>query len=158
MITSITPNSRYWQLFLDHLREARMKQHIEFDNNDYIYIVKIVDEIVVAHITIKKQLLEIPTLNKQKLYKNDKLLYEYYVQTFFVNADFRNKGIGSSLQEHAYQLSCENDAYQMRSWSSYDKKENYIVKIKLGFSIHPGHTYVSKTNQYIPGAYFIKKC
>ncbi len=158
MIKEIKKDNKYWQSFIDNLKEAKMLKYVDLDSSDYLYIVNVVDNKVVGHITLVKNALEIPLLEKQPIEHNEEKLFEYFVQTFFVSEDFRRKGYGKELQEQAFTLSCKNDAYQMRSWSSYNKNANYQLKIDLGFSIHPGHTFIAKTNQYIPGVYFIKKC
>lgn len=158
MIKQLKEHDKYWDNFISHLKRANMYQHVAFDKYDYIFLAKIVDNDVVGHISTIKEPLEIPSLKKKPIKYNSKELFEYYVQTFFVDENYRRKGYGKELQKEAYRLSCKLGAYQLRSWSSYDKMANYQLKLSLGFAIHPGHTYVSKTNQYIPGVYFVKTC
>jgi GNAT superfamily N-acetyltransferase len=158
MIQQINKNDKYWQSFIMHLKEAKMLEHINLESPEYLYIVKIVENEVIGHITLIKKILEVPLLKREPIRHKENELFEYFVQTFYVSENYRRNGYGKQLQNKAYELSCIKGAYQMRSWSSYDKSANYQLKIELGFTMHPGHTYISKTNQYIPGVYFIKKC
>lgn len=67
----------------------------------------------------------------------NKALSEAKVIAFAVKQDARNKGIGKELQLKAISLAKELDCYQLASYSTFDKAENYRVKSSLGFSIQP---------------------
>lgn len=68
---------------------------------------------------------------------NDALLREGYVEAFAVRPQCRRRGIGQSLQEHAIELSRERGCYQIRSRSPMTSRENYALKLKMGYTIHP---------------------
>jgi len=85
---------------------------------------------------------------------NENTLYENFVMSFYVEQKFRKRGTGEHLQRKAIEITRNMGLFQLRSWSSDDKIKNYRLKIKLGFSFCPGHNYVEKTKQYIPGGYF----
>lgn len=81
---------------------------------------------------------------------------ETFVQAFSVEEPYRRQGHGKSLQLAALDLSRELGAYQMRSWSSLDKRANYALKLSLGFVVHPAVQKSGVTGQLISGVCFVK--
>ena len=70
---------------------------------------------------------------------NEAPLREGYVEAFAVRPEYRRRGIGQRLQEHAIELSRARGCYQMRSRSPLTSRENYALKLKMGYTIHPSH-------------------
>ena len=64
-------------------------------------------------------------------------LREGYVEAFAVHPTYRRRGIGQRLQEHAIELSIARECYQIRSRSPLTSRENYALKLKMGYAIHP---------------------
>src|SRR5262245_30392473 len=64
-------------------------------------------------------------------------LCEGYVEAFGVVPDARRQGIGQRLQEHAIALCRQRGCYQIRSRSPITSRENYALKLKMGYAIHP---------------------
>ena len=62
---------------------------------------------------------------------------EAKIIAFAVHPEYQNKGIGKDLQRKVLQFAEEIGCYQVASYSTYDKKENYAVKIALGFAVQP---------------------
>ena len=69
--------------------------------------------------------------------KNNTPLKEGYAEAFGVLPSFRRQGIGQQLQEKAIALCRKRNCYQMRSKSPITSQENYALKLKMGYSIHP---------------------
>jgi ribosomal protein S18 acetylase RimI-like enzyme len=76
-------------------------------------------------------------------------LLEGYVEAFGVLPEYRRRGVGQSLQEHAISISHRAACYQIRSRSPVSAIENYQLKLKMGYAIHPS----SENDSY----YFIKR-
>ena len=76
------------------------------------------------------------------------LLREGYVEAFGVAPASRRQGIGQRLQERAMMLCQQRHCYQIRSRSPITSHENYALKLKLGFAVHPS----AENDSY----YFIK--
>jgi GNAT superfamily N-acetyltransferase len=66
-------------------------------------------------------------------------LREGYVEAFGVLPLYRRQGIGQALQEHAIAYCRNQYCYQIRSRSPVTSVENYALKLKMGYSIHPSH-------------------
>lgn len=66
-------------------------------------------------------------------------LREGYIEAFGVSPSFRRQGIGQWLQERAITLCRERGCYQIRSRSPLSSVENYALKLKMGYAIHPSH-------------------
>lgn len=66
-----------------------------------------------------------------------KVLTEAKINAFAVQADFRNRGIGKQLQLKVIEDAKQNGCSQLASYSTFDKVENYAVKLALGFCIQP---------------------
>lgn len=75
-------------------------------------------------------------------------LREGYVMAFAVLPDYRRQGIGQRLQERAIAVCKQRNCYQIRSRSPVTSQENYALKLKMGYAIHPS----DKNDSY----YFIK--
>lgn len=67
----------------------------------------------------------------------DKPLLEAYVEAFGVDSSWRRRGIGQRLQEEAIALARRKGCYQIRSRSPVTARENYALKLKMGYAIHP---------------------
>ena len=66
-------------------------------------------------------------------------LTEGYVEAFGVLPLYRRQGIGEALQRFAMDYGRDQHCYQMRSRSPLTSVENYGLKIKMGYAIHPSH-------------------
>lgn len=66
-----------------------------------------------------------------------RLLREGYVEAFGVLPPDRRLGIGRALQEHAIARCRALGCYQIRSRSPVTSVENYALKLKMGYGIHP---------------------
>lgn len=66
-------------------------------------------------------------------------LREGYVEAFGVLSAYRRQGIGQALQEHAIAYCRKQQCYQIRSRNPVSSVENYALKLKMGYAIHPSH-------------------
>lgn len=66
-----------------------------------------------------------------------KTLSEAKINAFAVKQQHRNKGIGKQLQLKVIEDAKNKGCSQLSSYSTYDKVENYTVKVNLGFCIQP---------------------
>jgi GNAT superfamily N-acetyltransferase len=82
------------------------------------------------------------------IYRQGVALREGYVEAFGVSPSYRRRGIGQRLQERALALCRDRGCYQIRSRSPLSSVENYALKLKMGYAIHPS----SQNDSY----YFIK--
>lgn len=164
-IAHLTAEHPQWLSLVEHLETHNMARWVmdskgALSKNVYC-LAAIVANVVIGHITLKKQLLVSPAtswsdnLETPLLSPTGKSLYETYVQTFAVDPLHRRQGYGSDLQLAALELTQELGCYQMRSWSSTDKPENYALKLKLGFAAHPAILTLADGRQ-ISGVYFVK--
>jgi GNAT superfamily N-acetyltransferase len=80
---------------------------------------------------------------------NGQPMLECYVNAFGVLPDFRRQGIGQALQEAAIRIADDLGCYQMRSRSPVTATENYLLKLKMGYAVHPS----TENDSY----YFIKR-
>ena len=64
-------------------------------------------------------------------------LYEAKINAFAVHSNYRGQGHGTSLQLHVIEHARSQSCYQVASYSTYDKVENYAIKLKLGFCCQP---------------------
>lgn len=62
-------------------------------------------------------------------------LWEAKINAFAVSPSFRGRGIGKDLQQIVLNHAKESGCYQVASYSTVDKIENYAVKIGLGFGL-----------------------
>jgi GNAT superfamily N-acetyltransferase len=81
------------------------------------------------------------------LFKGEPLL-ECYVNAFGVVPELRRHGIGESLQEAVMRIASDLGCHQMRSRSPVKATENYALKLKMGYAVHPS----TENDSY----YFIK--
>jgi GNAT superfamily N-acetyltransferase len=75
-------------------------------------------------------------------------LREGFVEAFGIAPDARREGGGQRLQEYATGLCRQHGCYQIRSRSPITSRENYALKLKMGYAIHPS----AENDSY----YFIK--
>jgi GNAT superfamily N-acetyltransferase len=121
----------------------------------------VIDGQVVGNLTLMKQALTIPPsewAGEQDLClygANGELLYEMFVQTFSVDEAYRRRGIGRTLQEEGLRQTQLMGCYQMRSWSSLDRSENYRLKFGMGFAFFPA-IYETAGGLKVSGGYFVK--
>src|SRR5688572_9506866 len=80
---------------------------------------------------------------------NGESLMECYVEAFGVLPKFRRRGIGRALQEKLTEIAKGLNCYQLRSRSPFTATENYQLKIRMGYAIHPS----TENDSY----YFIKQ-
>ena len=66
---------------------------------------------------------------------------EGYIDILEVRKDFRRKGIATQLIDISLERAKERGAYQVRSWSSLDKKEAIPMWKSLGFGLCPATTF-----------------
>jgi hypothetical protein len=69
--------------------------------------------------------------------RNGAPLREGVVEAFGVDPRLRRRGIGTALQQHAARQCRNAGCYQMRSRSPVTSVENYALKIKAGYVLHP---------------------
>jgi ribosomal protein S18 acetylase RimI-like enzyme len=79
---------------------------------------------------------------------------EGYIDILEVHKDFRRRGIATQLIDMALNRAKDRGAYQVRSWSSLDKKEAIPMWKSLGFGLCPATTYPK--GQEVKG-YFVTK-
>jgi GNAT superfamily N-acetyltransferase len=79
---------------------------------------------------------------------------EGYIDILEVHRDFRRKGIATHLIDLSLQRATEKRVYQMRGWSSFDKREAIAMWKALGFGLCPAATYPN--GQPVTG-YFVTK-
>jgi GNAT superfamily N-acetyltransferase len=83
------------------------------------------------------------------IFLNGQSLVECYIEAFGVLPEFRRQGIGQELQEAIIRIAHNIDCYQVRSRSPVTARENYELKLKMGYAIHPS----TENDSY----YFIKR-
>jgi GNAT superfamily N-acetyltransferase len=66
-------------------------------------------------------------------------LREGYVEALGVAPLSRREGIGEALQQHAIDRCRMLGCYQIRSRSPVTSSENYALKLKMGYVVHPSH-------------------
>lgn len=81
---------------------------------------------------------------------------EAYVDILEVAPDYRRQGISKTLIEKCLTAAKEAGCFQLRSWSSEDKKEAIPMWKKYGFGLHPQTIISAKTGENING-YFVTK-
>ena len=79
---------------------------------------------------------------------------EGYIDILEVHRDFRRKGIATCLIDLSLERGHEKGVYQMRAWSSLDKREAIAMWKALGFGLCPATTYPN--GQEVMG-YFVTK-
>ena len=163
-VTEFLPAQAAWQAYLDHLERVKMlasaTDHGE-PKADCFYLGVSVEAMVIGHLSLRRQPISVPvsSLNQAELRlldSADEPLNEAFVQSFAVEPDYRWRGYGRALQQTALLKTRELGCYQLRSWSSADKRENYALKISLGFAILPA-LYPLPGGAPISGVYFVKR-
>ncbi len=169
LIAQLTAAHSAWTACVAHLQRVNMARWVLDDQQhllpDHYLLGVIRDEVVIGHITLKKQPISAPetpwsiehdharTLTTPRV---DGPLTEMFVATFAVDVDHRRQGYGRMLQLAALGLTRELGCYQMRSWSSLDARANYALKLSLGFAAHPEIQIAAGTDLAISGYYFVK--
>lgn len=126
------------------------------------YLGVMMNGVVVGHISIRKQAMVVPSsiLNGhcETMLKtpDGNGLHEAFVMSFGVEVVQRRLGYGRALQEAALAKARALGCYQMRSWSSADRAENYALKLSMGFAALPA-LYPVPGGQPISGVYFVKR-
>jgi RimJ/RimL family protein N-acetyltransferase len=111
---------------------------------------------VIGHIALVQQTIEIPSDPPVRVRLHGEELEELFVQSFRVEEEYQNRGIGKRLQQEAFELAKQRRCYQLRSWSSRDKDENYAVKLGLRFGAHPGFEHHPElSDPFVYGIYFV---
>lgn len=67
-------------------------------------------------------------------------LMEGYVEAFGVDPEWRRQGIGQMMQEQTIAVCRQRGCYQIRSRSPITSHENYTLKLKMRYAIHPSAT------------------
>lgn len=163
-IAEYTPDHPQWPAFIEHLKRTNMLPHATDDGQpkaDGVYLVAHDAASPVGHIALKRQPLVVPASylcddRQQPLSDSAGPLFETFVQTFAVEEGHHGRGYGRALQQAAVQKSRALGCYQMRSWSSVDRRENYALKISLGFAVQPA-LYPMPGGAPISGVYFIMR-
>ena len=98
-----------------------------------------------------------PEMGVQEIQDQDgNVLQEAKVRALWVEPAYRNRGIGTRLQQATLEKAKEIGAFQLRSRSALDRVENYAIKIKLGFAAHPDlRTLRDGTTE--AGVYWVKR-
>jgi GNAT superfamily N-acetyltransferase len=164
VIVEYTLDHPDWSVLIDHLTRTNMLHHATTSGEaktDCAYLGLSISGALVGHIVIRKQPLCVPASplcdnSEVHLSNSAGPLFETFVQTFAVEEAHQGRGYGRALQEAAVQKSRELGCYQMRSWSSVDRRENYALKISLGFAIQPA-LYPMPGGAPISGVYFVKR-
>ena len=79
-------------------------------------------------------------------------LTEAKINAFAVDESYRNRGIGKALQLAVIEDARKKGCSQVASYSTYDKIENYAVKLGLGFCVQP-----ELQSNGMMGCYFLMK-
>lgn len=87
--------------------------------------------------------------DRPPLLVEDQPMTECYVEAFGVLPESRRLGIGQALQENAIRMARHLGCYQIRSRSPVEARENYGLKLKMGYVLHPSN----ENDSY----YFIRK-
>lgn len=165
LVSEFTAEDPGWQAYLDHLTRLNMLNSATLHGEakpDCVYLgIRAAGSIIVGHLSFRKQLITVPPSyltggHDLPLSAGAVPLYEAFVQTFGVEPEHRRQGYGRVLQETALAKASALSCYQMRSWSSADRRENYALKLSLGFLIQPV-LYPMPGGQPISGVYFVKK-
>lgn len=64
-------------------------------------------------------------------------LTEAKIHVFAVHPTSRGRGIGTQLQKWVIQRARDLGCHQVASYSCYDRKANYRIKLSLGFAAQP---------------------
>lgn len=159
-VIRITQGCPMWPELGAHLERTGDLRHVSDGHGikpELFFLGAIMDGRVVGHVSLKRDILCVPSEPPTAMHLGAAELWESFVQTFQVEEVSRRQGLGTALQQAAIELSRELGCYQMRSWSSLDKVANYHVKFQLGFAFCPGTFTVPRTGEQIPGGWFVKR-
>lgn len=87
-----------------------------------------------------RELLEVATRLEQTRYvqaREEHIQESILLEAFGVLPEFRRQQIGQRMQEEAIAICGSKGCYQMRSRSPITSQENYALKLKMGYAIHP---------------------
>lgn len=164
-IEVVAAGGRLWSALADHLDRVEMTRWaLTADGQplpDMSFLAIPDDDSIVGHISLRRQPLSMPpTLwsnhaSHPVLGSDNSPLQETFIHTFCVEHAYRRRGYGRALQEAALEWTRELGAYQMRSWSSLDKPANDVLKLSLGFAVHPA-TQQAASGELISGVFFLK--
>jgi GNAT superfamily N-acetyltransferase len=165
-IERVTPDAPLWPELLNHLNRVEQRRHAFAEDGalrpDSHFLAIVLDGRVVGNIGLNVQPMVVPATSTSAGYDltlrdgGGGPLRELYVQSFAVEPEHRRRGYGRALQLAALELARELGCYQLRSWSSVDKPENYALKLSLGFSAHPATHHSTTTGFDYSGVYFIR--
>jgi len=160
-VSALTRADEHWPALVAHITRVGQVPWAGLDDPspDRHYLAVLLEDAVVGHISLLVSDLSAPQTEPDDapfpLVLHGRVLRETWVETFAVEDDMRRRGIGRALQLAALDLTRRLDCYQMHSWSTLDKAENYALKLSLGFAAHPGiHT--SRDGRQFAGVYFVK--
>lgn len=146
-----------WPAILAHLERVRMTRWAVTEAGQpleqVLYLGAVESRQIVGHISLRRQTLLLPDGTPIQL--RDHPLEELFVETFAVDEDYRRQGLGTALQLAALRAAHDLGCYQLRSWSSFDHPENYLLKLRLGFAVHPA-VYEAPDGVQFSGVYFAK--
>jgi GNAT superfamily N-acetyltransferase len=164
-ILQLDPGDQLWQSLTTHLADNGDARWVLDESGQpkdvsLLFLAAVIDGQVVGNLTLMKQGLTVPATEwagerDRNLYAGDgERLSEMFVQTFSVAEDYRRRGIGRALQEEGLRQTRLMGCYQMRSWSSLDKKANYLLKFGMGFAFQPA---IQETagGLKVSGGYFV---
>ncbi len=92
----------------------------------------------------------------KKLPYNFENIFESFIDVIEVRKEYRRLGIAKKLLKLCEKESKKRGAYQIRAWSSEDKKEAIAMWKKLGFFLHPQEIISAVTKKPVKG-YFAGK-
>jgi len=165
-VIQLSPDDKWWQVFVAHLKNSGDAQGVWDESGlpkekSLLFLAVKVGEQIVGSLTLKKQPVTIPATDwagerdRNLRGAGGGLIYEMFVQTFTVDQAYRRRGLGRALQVAALQKTKLLGCYQMRSWSSLDKHENYQLKLGMGFGFHP-EIQETSSGLKVSGGYFVK--
>jgi GNAT superfamily N-acetyltransferase len=165
IIEALTPEHPRWPVLLAHLERVEQTRHA-FDDGRIKpgshFLGVVLGDTVVGNISIQVQEIVIPAtpfsggVETRLRGPDGEPLRETYVQTFAVESEHRRRGYGRALQLAALALTRALGCHQMRSWSTFDRTENYALKLSLGFAAHPAIYHSTATGKDYSGVYFVK--
>ncbi len=82
--------------------------------------------------------------------------FENYIDVIEVRPEYRGRGIAKKLLNLLEEESKKKGLYQIRAWSSEDKKEAISMWLKLGFCLDPQEIISVVTKRSVKGYFVIK--
>ena len=83
--------------------------------------------------------------------------FESYIDVIEVRPEYRRKGVAKKLLSVTGEESKRKGLYQIRGWSSEDKKEAILMWRRLGFCLDPQEIISMVTKRPVRGYFAIKK-